>query len=98
MAQANAAEGTSEATYRRGMPRDEQGGLRRSASMRLRAGRRLQLSARWRAGRGRHVMAQAGTTRWRVPLADVAMSDGDIEAVASVYRSGWLTQGPLVRA
>ncbi len=43
-------------------------------------------------------MAQATTQRWRVPLADVVMDEADIDAVASVYRSGWLTQGPLVRA
>ena len=43
-------------------------------------------------------MAQATTPRWKVPLADVVISEGDIDAVASVYRSGWLTQGPLVRS
>ena len=43
-------------------------------------------------------MARATTQRWRVPLADVVMDEADIDAVASVYRSGWLTQGPLVRA
>jgi dTDP-4-amino-4,6-dideoxygalactose transaminase len=31
---------------------------------------------------------------WRVPLADVALAEDDIEAVAEVYRSGWLSMGP----
>jgi dTDP-4-amino-4,6-dideoxygalactose transaminase len=31
---------------------------------------------------------------WRVPLADVALADADIEAVAETYRSGWLSTGP----
>lgn len=31
---------------------------------------------------------------WRVPLADVVVTDDDIEAVADVYRSGWLSLGP----
>ena len=43
-------------------------------------------------------MAQASTPRWKVPLADVVISESDIDSVASVYRSGWLTQGPRVRS
>jgi len=31
---------------------------------------------------------------WRVPLADVALEEADIEAVAETYRSGWLSTGP----
>jgi dTDP-4-amino-4,6-dideoxygalactose transaminase len=31
---------------------------------------------------------------WRVPLADVVVDEGDIEAVSDVYRSGWLSMGP----
>jgi dTDP-4-amino-4,6-dideoxygalactose transaminase len=31
---------------------------------------------------------------WTVPLADVVVSEEDIEAVATVYRSGWLSMGP----
>jgi dTDP-4-amino-4,6-dideoxygalactose transaminase len=31
---------------------------------------------------------------WRVPLADVALDDDDIAAVADTYRSGWLSMGP----
>jgi dTDP-4-amino-4,6-dideoxygalactose transaminase len=31
---------------------------------------------------------------WRVPLADVVVDEGDIEAVCDVYRSGWLSMGP----
>jgi dTDP-4-amino-4,6-dideoxygalactose transaminase len=33
-------------------------------------------------------------TSWAVPLADVAVDDGDLEVVAAVYRSGWLSMGP----
>ena len=33
-------------------------------------------------------------TDWRVPLADVALEESDIEAVADTYRSGWLSLGP----
>lgn len=33
---------------------------------------------------------------WRVPLAHLALSEGDIEAVVATYRSGWLTMGPRV--
>jgi dTDP-4-amino-4,6-dideoxygalactose transaminase len=33
---------------------------------------------------------------WIVPLADVRLSDDEVEAVAAVYRSGWLSQGPRV--
>lgn len=35
-------------------------------------------------------------TDWIVPLADVRFSEEDVEAVASVYRGGWLSQGPRV--
>jgi dTDP-4-amino-4,6-dideoxygalactose transaminase len=35
---------------------------------------------------------------WRVPLADVVVSEGDIAAVAEVYRSGWLSMGPQTEA
>ena len=31
---------------------------------------------------------------WKVPLADVRLSDEDIEPVVEVLRSGWLTSGP----
>ena len=33
---------------------------------------------------------------WIVPLADVRLSDEEVDAVASVYRAGWLSQGPNV--
>jgi dTDP-4-amino-4,6-dideoxygalactose transaminase len=33
---------------------------------------------------------------WIVPLADVRLSEADVQAVASVYRGGWLSQGPHV--
>ena len=39
-------------------------------------------------------MASAPAVRWRVPLADVRVSEEDIAAVAETYRSGWLSQGP----
>jgi dTDP-4-amino-4,6-dideoxygalactose transaminase len=32
--------------------------------------------------------------QWTVPLADVVVPEGDIAAVAEVYRSGWLSMGP----
>jgi dTDP-4-amino-4,6-dideoxygalactose transaminase len=32
--------------------------------------------------------------KWRVPLADVIVDQGDIEAVSDVYRSSWLSMGP----
>jgi dTDP-4-amino-4,6-dideoxygalactose transaminase len=35
--------------------------------------------------------------QWRVPLADVVITDADIAAVADVYRSGWLSQGPRTK-
>jgi dTDP-4-amino-4,6-dideoxygalactose transaminase len=35
---------------------------------------------------------------WRVPLADVVVPEGDIDAVADVYRSGWLSMGPQTEA
>ena len=31
---------------------------------------------------------------WRVPLADVEVSEEEIAAVAETYRSGWLSMGP----
>jgi dTDP-4-amino-4,6-dideoxygalactose transaminase len=31
---------------------------------------------------------------WRVPLADVVVPECDIDVVADVYRSGWLSMGP----
>jgi dTDP-4-amino-4,6-dideoxygalactose transaminase len=34
---------------------------------------------------------------WRVPLADVVVSEDDLAAVADAYRSGWLSQGPRTR-
>ncbi|MDQ3677529.1 MAG: DegT/DnrJ/EryC1/StrS family aminotransferase, partial [Actinomycetota bacterium] len=33
---------------------------------------------------------------WIVPLADVIVDEGDIEAVADTYRSGWLSMGPRI--
>ena len=38
-----------------------------------------------------------GTMQWRVPLADVVITEADIAAVAEVYRSGWLSQGPRTK-
>ena len=35
---------------------------------------------------------------WRVPLADVVVPEDDIDAVADVYRSGWLSMGPQTEA
>jgi dTDP-4-amino-4,6-dideoxygalactose transaminase len=35
---------------------------------------------------------------WRVPLADVVVSEEDIAAVADVYRGGWLSMGPQTEA
>jgi dTDP-4-amino-4,6-dideoxygalactose transaminase len=43
-------------------------------------------------------MAAETTARWKVPLADVVISEEEIAAISAVYRSGWLTQGPLARA
>jgi dTDP-4-amino-4,6-dideoxygalactose transaminase len=31
---------------------------------------------------------------WKVPLADVLVTEEDIESVAATYRSGWLSMGP----
>jgi dTDP-4-amino-4,6-dideoxygalactose transaminase len=31
---------------------------------------------------------------WNVPLADVQVPESDIDAVAAIYRSGWLSMGP----
>jgi dTDP-4-amino-4,6-dideoxygalactose transaminase len=36
--------------------------------------------------------------RWRVPLADVVVPEEDIEVVAEIYRSGWLSMGPATTA
>jgi dTDP-4-amino-4,6-dideoxygalactose transaminase len=33
-------------------------------------------------------------SRWKVPLADVRVPEEDIDVVADVYRSGWLSMGP----
>ena len=38
-------------------------------------------------------MAAVAVPRWRVPLADVVVTEADIAAVADVYRSGWLSRG-----
>src|ERR671921_531561 len=35
---------------------------------------------------------------WEVPLADVVISDADLEAVTETYRSGWLSMGPRIEA
>jgi dTDP-4-amino-4,6-dideoxygalactose transaminase len=35
---------------------------------------------------------------WKVPLADVVVPEDDIDAVAEVYRSGWLSMGPQTEA
>jgi dTDP-4-amino-4,6-dideoxygalactose transaminase len=35
---------------------------------------------------------------WRVPLSDVRFTDNEVDAVADVYRGGWLSQGPRVEA
>jgi dTDP-4-amino-4,6-dideoxygalactose transaminase len=35
---------------------------------------------------------------WTVPLADVRVTDVDIEAIVSTYRSGWLSMGPRTQA
>ena len=37
-------------------------------------------------------------TQWRVPLADVLVTDDDIAAVVETYRSGWLSMGPRTEA
>ena len=34
--------------------------------------------------------------QWSVPLADVEMTDADIDAIAATYRSGWLSMGPRI--
>ena len=44
------------------------------------------------------LMTAVSTPLWTVPLADVLVSDDEIADVSAVYRSGWLTQGPLTRA
>src|SRR3712207_492844 len=31
---------------------------------------------------------------WRVPLADVTLTDADVEVVTEALRSGWLSMGP----
>jgi dTDP-4-amino-4,6-dideoxygalactose transaminase len=35
---------------------------------------------------------------WKVPLADVVVTEDDIAVVADVYRSGWLSMGPQTEA
>jgi dTDP-4-amino-4,6-dideoxygalactose transaminase len=35
---------------------------------------------------------------WKVPLADVLVTEADIEAVVETYRSGWLSMGPRTEA
>jgi len=35
---------------------------------------------------------------WRVPLADVTVTDADVEVVVDAYRSGWLSMGPRTQA
>lgn len=35
---------------------------------------------------------------WKVPLADVRVSEDEIAAVAATYRSGWLSMGPETEA
>jgi dTDP-4-amino-4,6-dideoxygalactose transaminase len=35
---------------------------------------------------------------WRVPLADVRITDDEIAAVAATYRTGWLSMGPETAA
>lgn len=37
-------------------------------------------------------------TAWQVPLADVVVSEDDLEAVVETYRSGWLSMGPRTEA
>ena len=37
-------------------------------------------------------------TQWRVPLADVNVTDEDIAAVVETYRTGWLSMGPRTEA
>jgi dTDP-4-amino-4,6-dideoxygalactose transaminase len=34
---------------------------------------------------------------WTVPLADVVVSEAEIDAIADVYRSGWLSIGPRTK-
>ena len=43
------------------------------------------------------LMARVEAPPWRVPLADVVVSEDDLAAVADAYRSGWLSQGPRAR-
>jgi dTDP-4-amino-4,6-dideoxygalactose transaminase len=40
----------------------------------------------------------SGLMDWRVPLADVVIDNGDIEAIVDTYRSGWLSMGPRIEA
>ena len=37
-------------------------------------------------------------TQWRVPLADVIVTDDDIAAVVETFRTGWLSMGPRTEA
>ncbi len=36
----------------------------------------------------------ATASEWRVPLTDISMSEGDVQAVMDCLESGWLTMGP----
>ncbi len=36
-------------------------------------------------------------SEWRVPLTDVQVTEGDVEAVLDCLRSGWLTMGPRTK-
>src|ERR1700683_631861 len=40
----------------------------------------------------------AAMADWKVPLSDVRFTEEEVAAVADVYRSGWLSQGPSVAA
>ena len=57
----------------------------------------LARSVRRMPSRELRLMAAVAVPRWRVPLADVVVTEADIAAVADVYRSGWLSQGPRAK-